>query len=316
MELTPFTLAAAAEEAQKNVICSVFGDSKTGKTHFAIRCERPLYIAYLDPNTNLAWHLIEAAKEGYGEPIYRHVVPPMGALGRKYADLTDYDARVIVEGVEQFAEDARRMAATRVANGESGGTFVMDGCTMFKGYMEKALLGQSTTLGWRPAKGESGGPGKYDYAKSNAAIRAFVSQFAGSHLDVVLVWEGRPDYTQAGDRIPGKFKTTMPQQTPFAVNTQVETLVALEPLVVNSERVGTIPTPQIRVDWSGQGIHLLDRRMKAEGFAGLKRLLMVDVPMGTEDAKLTGSGEAFVRANTEGTGLEAAVVEEDDDDDK
>ncbi len=43
-----FDETEARERAAQNIIMTLFGDSKTGKTHFAMRSARPLYIVYLD----------------------------------------------------------------------------------------------------------------------------------------------------------------------------------------------------------------------------------------------------------------------------
>ena len=224
----------SAEDNDHKIILSLFGDTKSGKTHFAVRSSRPLYIAYLDPNAALDFHLAKASQEGYEGEVFKCVVPPMA-----YDDLTGPLAHQYVERVEAFAAWARKEAKERKAAGLPTGTFVVDGMTMLKGYYEKDLLGESATLGWRAAKGERGGPSTFDYAKSNGALRDFVSQFMGAALDVVVIWEGRQDYA-GGEPVPGKFHTTMPAGVPFAITCEAEVYVELEKIVENQLVVVTI----------------------------------------------------------------------------
>lgn len=263
-----FDKTIAQQMAARNIIMSLYGDSKSGKTHFAVRCGRPLYIAYLDPNSALDYHLLKAEQDGYVGDIFKCVVPPVS-----YDQLTGPKAHEIVGKVDAFAAWARREAKAREDKGEPGGTFVVDGMTMFKGYVEKDILGESATLGWRATKGERGGPSTFDYAKSNGALRDFVSGFMGSSCDVVLVWEGRPEYAN-GEPIPGKFHSTMPTQVPFAVTVEAEVFVELEPIIENSVRTGSKPVPKVRVARNTYGLELRDRAFPAKGFDGLKRLLL------------------------------------------
>lgn len=279
----------AVVSAKSNVILAVFGESKSGKTHFAVRCQRPLYIAYLDPNTNLDYHLLNAEKQYPGD-VYKLVIPPI-----RYEDLSKYEAQTRVDRVEEFAKWARAEAEQAVEAGKPAGTFVIDGCTLLKGYLEKALLGESTTLGWRPAKGETGGPNRFAYAQSNAYIRDIVSGFVHSKLDVVLVWEGRPVYSNG--ELTSRYKSTMPLQVPFAVNAQVETLVALEPIVENGVRVGMQAVPELRIGWNAYSMDLQDRRMPAVDFATLKDIFLADVPGVVAAEMLRPAGEEVIRAN-------------------
>ena len=296
-----FDRESAIRTAKKNMVITVFGDSKTGKTHFAIRCARPLYLAYLDPRPDIHQMLLKAESEGYEGPVELLVIPPI-----PYKDLSRYEAEARVRKVEAFGEWAREQAA-----GGSGGTFVLDGGTMFRGYLEKALIGESQTLGWRAEKGERGGPSRFDSVKSNSAMRDFVGQFAGSALDVIFVWEGRQIYSN--DQPTSRYKTTMPKQVPFALNAQVETLVVLEPVVVNQQQVGYTAVPEIRIDWNSYDLGLYDRRLPAMGFDALKRLFLVDVPAGTAEESLLVPGNTYTRANNEGLGWEATSGGEEEE---
>ena len=297
-----FNPTTAAVEAGQNVIVMVFGDSKTGKTHFAVRCERPLYIAYLDPNTNLPYHLLKAEKEGFVGEVFMKVIRPI-----EYDQLTEKEAEKRVKEVEQFANWARAKALRDVADGKPAGTFVLDGATMLKGYVEKWKLGESQTFGWRAKAGERGGPSIFDNVKRNAKVKEMVAAFAGSPLDVVWVWEGRPVYI-GGERT-ARFKTSMPGQVPFAVNAEVETTKVFSPLIVDNVKIGSKVTAMVRIGYNAYGLHLEDRMMPAMGFKGLKELFLVDVPKGTEESTLAEEQEYEV-ASTAGPG---PVKKEDED---
>lgn len=293
---------AALTLAKRNMIVAVFGWSKTGKTHFAIRCQRPLYLAYLDPRPDIEQMLLAAEAEFPGKVHILRLAPV------SYENLTREEAASRVKKVEDFAAWARAQAGEDVSNGLPGGTFVLDGGTMFKGYTEKDLLGESATLGYRAKKGERGGPSTFDYAVSNGALRDFVSAFSGSALDVVITWEGRMTYKDVWDgdvkrsQATGRYKTTMPDRVPFAMNAEVETLFAIEDVVADNKKVGEKVVPKIRIGWNGYGPHLQGRLMNAKDFAGLKRLFLADLP-DEQEAELAPLGTEVREANT--AGLEA-----------
>lgn len=286
------------------MLVAVFGSSKSGKTHFAIRCARPLYLAYLDPRADIDQMLLRAEEDFPGE-VYKLVLPPI-----PYEQLhgTPDEAKQRVKAVEDFAKWARAQALEDEANGKPAGTFVLDGGTMFKGYVEEDILGASATLGFRAKRGERGAPSTFDYAKSNGALRDFVSAFSGSPLDVVITWEGRMTYRDVMDgdtkrSIPtGKYKTTMPDRVPFAMNAEVETLFTIEDVVSENKKVGEKVVPKIRIGWNGYSPELQGRTMNAKDFAGLKRLFLIDVPAATIDEVLAPLGSEVREVNTGGLG--------------
>lgn len=263
-----FDPVGASETARHNIILSLYGDSKTGKTHFAVRSDGPRYIAYLDPNAALEFHLAKAYADGFTSDVYKCIIPPV-----PYDDLSGPMAHNYVAQVEDFAKWARAQASADVKAGKPGGTFIVDGMTMLKGYYEKDLLGESATLGWRAAKGERGGPSTFDYAKSNGALRDFVSSFMAADLDVILIWEGRQDYA-GGEPLPGKFHSTMPVGVPFAITCEAQVFVELTPVVVNQVQTGTKPEPRVRITRNTYGLEFFNRDFAANGFVGLKRLLL------------------------------------------
>ena len=289
-----FDHETAVENANRNLIVTVYGDSKSGKTHFAVRCERPLYMIYLDPLPSLDFALLKAEAEGYTGDVYKLVIPPMAKkvgdawVGQDYEHFSKADAERIVDEVKQAADHARASAAVDTLAGRPGGTLVVDGMSMFKGYLEKAVLGESASLGWRAERGERGGPSRFDYAKSNAAMRDFVMQFSGSKLDVVLVWEASRVYV--GGEPTNRFKSTRPDRLPYCISAEVETVKVKEPVVRNNETVGTRVVPHLRIGWNTYDPALEDRLMLARGFDGLKRLFLVDVPAKRVEEELRPEG--------------------------
>ena len=275
----------AVDEALDTIICSVFGASKSGKTDWSLQCERPLFVVYADPNATLDYMLLKIEERGFVGDVYKLVIPPM--MGKSYEDFTQADAKAIVKRVEDFAAAARAEAAERRAKGEPTGTFLVDGMTMIKGYFEKAILGESITLGWRPEKG-SRSINRYEYAKPNAALRDFTMQFSGSKMDVIFTWEGRPIW--GDDKPTGRFRSTRPDMLPFCIGIEVETIKIIEPVVENQVKVGEKIVPSIRIGWNAFDMDLENRVMRSKGFAGLKRLLLVDVPAKVElDLKPLGA---------------------------
>ena len=271
--LTPraFDVAEALEVAQENCLVFVFGAPKTGKTHFALRSGNPRYVAYLDTLPVLEYAVLKAGTEGYDPKAVEFLkVPPL--LGKSYEDFTQADAQRIVQAVEDFAATARNKARAAKAAGQPVGTFVLDGMTLLKGYYEKAILGESATLGYRAEKGERGGPSRFAYARSNAALRDFVTQFAVSPLDVVMTWEGRPKWED--DKPTARYKSTRPDLLPYCVNAEVETIKILEPVVERNVQVGERVIPSLRIHYSSYDPALDGRVMKARGFTALKEVFL------------------------------------------
>ena len=275
-EVETFTLADSTARASRNIITSVYGAWKTGKSHFAYHSRRPLYVAYLDTNPGLDGHLIKSGKVYPGDvEVLR--IPPIA-----YRDLTQEDAVARTTAVEQFAAKARFQAADRVARGEFGGTFVLDGAIMMKGYYEKGELGESATLGYRAAKGQRGGPSTFDYAKSNALFFDFVAGFVGWPIDVVMTWEGRRVYMDVWEegkkssKATDKFKSSQPERMPYAINASVETLKIMEKIDPADPNSPTIATPRIRVAWTSETLAFDNMVLPVETFQEFKELLLAD----------------------------------------
>jgi hypothetical protein len=300
-----FTKESGVARASRNIIVSVYGSWKTGKTHFATRSMRPLYIAYLDTNPGLDGHLLRSDKQFPGDvQVLR--IPPVA-----YRDLTQEDALERVAAVHKFAAQARIEAQERVSRGEYGGTFVLDGAIMLKGYYEKSELGESATLGYRAARGQRGGPSTFDYAKSNALMFDFIAGFVGWPIDVVLTWEGRrvyQDFWEDGKKVSKateKFKSSQPERLPYAINASIETLKIMEKLDQNDPASPTIALPRIRVAWSSETLAFDNMVVPVETFQEFKELLLADtVPL--EVLKGLRNADQVVRANEAGILLSGA----------
>lgn len=328
-----FTRNKALEEARRNVVLAGFGDSKTGKTHFAVRSAGPRYICHLDPNNTMAFEVTKADKQGYpiedeeGSPLVFVEQFPVIALD----NLTEEGAQEYLDRITRFAIWARNEAEKRVERGLSGGTFIVDGMTMLKGYAEKAIVGMSATLGERPS---SGGRGvrTVEYAKSNGWLRDFISQFSGAHCDAVFLWEARPVYKDVigengrkESRPTGEFKTTMPKSIPFAINAMVELVRVQEDVIDPNTRrkIAFHVSPHLRIVFNSFDKDFDGGLMPIEGqgYADLRSLLLSDLP--AEKADLAEQvkasvGKEFVRADDSiiGGGAEAEEDEDKKDDDE
>ena len=326
-----FDETEARKRASQNIVMTLFGDSKTGKTHFALRSGRPLYIVYLDAQQNLDDHLLKAAVEEnpitekpFGDETYDWRMVPMN--GEHYSDFTQKDAEKAIKEIEGFAEWAKARAVAAAAKDEPVGTFIVDGATWLKGYYEKALLGESSTLGYRAKKGERGGPSVFEYAQSNSALFEFISGFSKSPLDVIIIFEGRPVYRTVvkptGGRTSEKttrFRSTRPDRIPFAVGAEIETLKIIEEVKGKNNTSTKKSVPQIRVVWSGYDMGFDNVVMPATTFVELKQLFQDLLP---EDHKMLTDQkniEDVERTNTHQTlsarRAEAGEFKEDDDDD-
>lgn len=306
----PFNVTVGAEaydehvskaNAAKNFIVLAYGAPKAGKTHFAMQSQRPLYVAYLDTNPNLETHLLKSAPE-WGDEIYKLVLKPMN-----YDDLTEAEAVGRITKLEEFAAEAKRYAKERRAQGLHGGTFILDGALYLKGYFEKALLGESATLGYRAKRGERGGPSTFDYAKSNAALFDFVSGFANEDLDFIAIFEGRPIYSKGldarGNEIStktDKWRSTRPDRIPFAVNAEIELLKTLERQDPSNNQSPLMSTPKLRVVLNSENYMFDHMVFPAMGFQRFKEMMLAPV---VGDVVMQHESEV-IRANDSGLGGE------------
>lgn len=272
----------AAAAAKKNAIIVTFGTPKTGKTQLATSTKLDWYGVHLDPNDNLNEHLLARSKKypeaWTAQPLW---IPPT-----PYRLLTDELAQKNVESVEKYAADARLRAR------ETGrpGLFVIDGGKRLKGYVEKWKLGESTTLGFRAEKGQSGGPAQVEYAKSNAYFNDIVNAFVGSPLHVMVTFEAREIWRQGEgrNRVPtGKYEPKMSggkdNEISYTLNALIETLVEAVPGPVVENRQTWNYVHKIRFEYVGfAGMSFLrGRTMPATSFDELLDLLHSNIPADT-----------------------------------
>lgn len=294
--VTVFDPVAASKRARRGVIASLFGSTKSGKSHIVARAPRPLYIVFMDPNASLDAHLLQAQSEGLEGDVFPMVIQPT-----EYEALSQDRAQQVVEQIEGFARWARMQAATALAEDKPTGTFVVDGTRVLKGYYEKAILGESATLGFRPKRG-SKAPSTFEYAQSNDALRDFIQGFATDPkpLDLLMTWEGRPEWIDTvdengrkGAKRTGNYRSTMPDSVPFAVQAQIQTLMAVRQRVENGQMSKYIE-PMILFDWNSYNKDLYGRMMPAMSWEMIRAVLLGSVP-NVEDV-LVPTGETVVRA--------------------
>ncbi len=283
MPLTDWSADLAAEQAKKNAIILLYGTPKTGKTGLGTSTKLPWYGVHLDPNNNLNEHLLARHRlypDAYtAQPLYIPTLP--------YSALTKELCQGWIEQIQQYAADARRRAEDR---GESG-VFLIDGGKRLRGYIEKWLLGESTTLGFRAEAGQSGGPIQVEYAKSNAFFNDLINSFVGSPLHVVLTFEAREKWVLTQDdrgrktRQPsGKYEPKMSggkdNEIAYTINALIETLVEAVPGPVVDNKQTTNYVHKIRFDYVGfVGMdYLRGRTMPTPTFDDLLALLHSQIP--------------------------------------
>lgn len=280
-----------AQRVWSNIVVSAYGATKRGKTHFGVRADSPRYVCWADPNDTLDYHLLKAEADGYStDDTFVQRIPPIALR-----DLTRENAQANVDAIEQFAKWAVQDSARRVAAGEPGGTFILDGATMFKGYLEKAMLGESQTLGWRAEKGQRGGPSRFDAKLPNYRIRDFFAMFGQTGLDALLIWEGRQHWE--GDNPTDRYNSTMPGAADFAVNAIVELVLVKKDRTgtVNgvTKVIGTEVEHRVRIGYNSFDSGLNDVTLPLpDGFKGLKELLLADVPVPEEMREPMGAPAA------------------------
>lgn len=251
------------EEQSDQLVIAVSGGPKTGKSTLATNVQRPLYVCFLDPHDNLDRLLRESAAQ-YPGPVHVKRIRPM-----RYTALTEDKAQKILDEIEEFAAWARTEARTAKANGEPTGTFVLDGGKRFKGYIEKAKLGESITLGWRPAKG-GGSISRYEYAEANTYIIDFLAAFLGNPLDVVITFEGQRKYI--GNDRTEDWRSGVPDGIGYVAHAEVVTFIEKTPIVVESKVVGQTNNPKLRIVYNDAMPAFNDRAFKGQTLDGLKEL--------------------------------------------
>ena len=313
-----FNAEASRRAAASNFTASIHGGPKMGKSHFAFMSERPLYLVYLDTNPNVHSLLLKTSMV-MGDEVYQLIISP-----RPYKDLSMKDAQDILDQIESFRDWAVQNALSRVLEGKNGGTFVVDGMYYFRGYCEKAILGESVVLGWRPPPGSTSNISTYDYAKSNAAVFEFVASFVNKPLDAVFTWEGRSIYKDQIDsrgRVQSKrtdaYRSTRPDRMPHMLSVEVEALKTLERLDPSNNQSPLITTPKLRVILSSESIGMDQMVIPSKTFAELKRMMLNPTLGDIDEIKAAVPASAVVRANEAGfptTEVVTPSAEEDDDD--
>ena len=297
--VVPFDVAESQKLAAHNFITVVFGGYKTGKTHFWNQSVRPLYVVYLDTNPNLDSHLLKS--RGFGDEVYILRIPPI-----PYKDLTEEIAKSYLDKIEKFAEWAKENARKNVAEGKPGGTFVVDGATYLKGYLEKFYLTESPTLGYRPAAGSRAAYSTYDFVKPNSAIFEFVSGFTQQSLDAIFVFEGRQIWRNELDSKgvaksvkTDAWKSTRPDRLPFAVNAEIETMKVVERANPSDNKSPLISRMKMRVVYNSENPAFDHMVFDALGHQQFKEMMLSEA-VGTEALKDAKHISEVTRANSSG----------------
>jgi hypothetical protein len=276
MKLTKEQLAS---KAWSNVVVNITGESKSGKTHLAIRSEGPRYVAYLDRNTSLPFQILKANEEGFEWDEVNEEIEEI--LPVPYESLTVDGAEQRVKLVESLALLAILRAKTLASEGRHGGIFIVDGALLLKGYIEKWKLGDSATLGYRAKRGERG-VSPLQYAESNAYFNDFVSRFAGQNIDLVLTWEGRRIWEEYYDdtgakqrRATNRFRSTGPESMSYAINAEVQTMAVTEPVVVANKITDQLTVKhRVLIGYNAFNSNLRGRVVKVDSFIELKELFL------------------------------------------
>ena len=280
VDMHKFDPEEAKERAWRNMVVSIHGDTKVGKTFFSLRSQGPRYVAFLDSNNTLDAHLLKAAKDGWDSDVFDLRLPPV-----PYDQLTQAEAEKRVRAVDTFILDAQGYARELVEDGKPGGTFILDGTVYYKGYLEKWFLGDSATLGFKPKK-DGDGILPIQYGVTNTRVKQMVAGFGGQYLDAVFIWEGRRQYRDVmkGNREVSEatnlFSTKQPDAVAGATNAMLELVVVKEDIVVNQKVVGRKLVHRVVIGYNSFDSSLYNQSFELGGFAELKELLLegIDKP--------------------------------------
>ena len=292
------TKAELEKKAWSNVVVNVTGESKSGKTHLAIRSEGPRYVAYLDRNTSLSFQILKAADDGFEWDESNEEIEEVTPV--PYSDLTVEEAEKRVQIVERLIGRAITKSKILASQGNHGGTFIIDGALLLKGYIEKWKLGESATLGYRAKRGERG-VSPLQYAESNSYFNDLVSRFAGQNIDLVLTWEGRRIWEEYYDdggakqrRATNRFRSTGPESMSYAVNAEVQAMAVTEPVVENNKVTDQLRVKhRVLIGYNAFNSNLRGRVVRVDSFKELKELFLD----GVEDSRFVKPEPMVVEAD-------------------
>ena len=154
-----------------------------------------------------------------------------------------------------------------------GGTFVVDGSYYLLGYMQKAEVGYSPALGFRPKPGQKNVPRQVEYGAATTRLREFINKLALTDFDVLMSWEAREIFRdvynemtgkKTGVERTGKFRTTWPQNVEYSTTLMLETLLTME----KNEAVF-----RFQIGKNAHDASYIGRTMRACSFVDLKGLL-------------------------------------------
>ena len=287
-----------ANKAWSNLVVNITGESKSGKTHLAIRCDGPRYVAYLDRNTSLPFQILKAEDEGFTWDEANEEIEEITPI--PYSELTVEEAEKRVQIVERLIGRAITKSKILASQGTHGGTFIIDGALLLKGYIEKWKLGESATLGYRAKRGERG-VSPLQYAESNSYFNDLVSRFAGQNIDLVLTWEGRRIWEEYYDdggakqrRATNRFRSTGPESMSYAVNAEVTCMAIAEPVVVANKITDQLTVKhRVQIGYNAFNSNLRGRIVKVSSFKELKELFLD----GVEDSRFVAPEPSVVEVD-------------------
>ena len=287
-----------AHKAWSNVVVNITGESKSGKTHLALRSEGPRYVAYLDRNTSLSFQILKAAEDGFEWDESNEEIEEITPI--PYNELTVEEAEKRVNKVERLIARAISKSQALASTARHGGTFIIDGALLLKGYIEKWKLGESATLGYRAKRGERG-VSPLQYAESNAYFNDLVSRFAGQNIDLVLTWEGRRIWEEYYDdggskqrRATNRFRSTGPESMSYAVNAEVQTMAVTEPVIENNKVTDQLRVKhRVLIGYNAFNSNLRGRVVRVDSFKELKELFLD----GVEDSRFVKPEPMVVEAD-------------------
>ena len=167
------------------------------------------------------------------------------------------------------------------AQNQHGGTFIIDGALLLKGYIEKWKLGESSTLGYRAKRGDRG-VSQIEYAESNAYFNDIISRFAGQNIDLILTWEGKriwenyfDDSNRRQSRPTNRFRSSGPESMSFAINAEVTCAAIVEPIIIENKVSDQIQVKhRVQIGYNAFNSTLRGRMVKIDSFVELKQLFL------------------------------------------
>jgi hypothetical protein len=187
--------------APKQLMITVFGPYKSGKSRFAVSAPPPLFIANLDHDVD--YLLNEVCKDA---EIYLDNIWPSGT-------------KVSQAEIDQMVARVDAVAAAAFQRKE--GTLIIDGGSKLYSYLQIKYLGVSYAAG----KPSDGGANQFEWARIYQHMTQLLQPFQQTECNVIVTFESKKEYNPVATSPTGLLLPRGPEPIGYSMHLQLQTFV-------------------------------------------------------------------------------------------